>query len=276
VNPSWISWCEFFTIPPFLILSRYVSFLLSLCIRPNVPHHSIQWFSQHRLVPRLVDMLSAQHTPDMHVVVNELITRIISMAAPSPGSGVGDGPGAQIGPSSNRFARQLAARETVEQLVGYLLQDFPVDQPQKQDEVGATEVASADVLPNVRSATSSVINSISVIVELIRKNNSDYFEPYLFHTVRNRLIQVQQQQPMQNEDGHKSLEDAMEDMVNRMGVVHLGPLLDIMCENMEKLQALLHKPRSLVRLSPFYGLFASETKSLSWDPFRPLSELSRR
>jgi serine/threonine-protein phosphatase 6 regulatory subunit 3 len=209
----------------------------------------MQWFSQQRLVPRLVGMLSAEHTPDMHIVVAELISRIISMAAPSPGAGVGDGPGAQIGPSSNLFARQLAARESVEEMVRYVLQDFPGDeQSSVAGTVGTEAVLEEDRLPNVRSATSSVVNSISVIVELIRKNNSDYFEPYLFHTVRNRLIQVQQQQPVQNEDGRKALEDAMQELVNRMGVVHLGPLLDIMCENMEKLQALLHKPRSLVRV----------------------------
>lgn len=202
-------------------------------------------------------MLSAKHTPDMHAVVTELISRIISMAAPSPGSGVAEGPGAQIGPSSNRFARQLAARATVEELVGYVLQDFPAE-----SESGANQSESAEAEPSedgsssvhevrpehptTRSATSSVVHSIAVIVELIRKNNSDYFEPYLFHTIRNRLIQVQQQQPGQTEDGRKALEDAMQEMVDRMGVVHLGPLLDVMCENMEKLQGFLHKPRSLV------------------------------
>jgi serine/threonine-protein phosphatase 6 regulatory subunit 3 len=223
---------------------------------PNVPYDSMQWFSQQRLVPRLVSMLSAVHTPDMHVVVTELISRIISMAAPSPGAGVGDGPGAQIGPSSNRFARQLAARESVAEMVGYVLQDFPeaappVEKAADEDSSSLGYLSEQDAtLPNVRSATSSVVHAIAVIVELIRKNNSDYFEPYLFHTLRNRLIQVQQQQPGQTDDSRKALEDSFADMVDRMGVVHLGPLLEMFCENMEKLQSFLHKPRSLV--SPLY------------------------
>jgi serine/threonine-protein phosphatase 6 regulatory subunit 3 len=237
---------------------------LSACALPNVPQPSMQWFSQERLIPRLVNMLSARHSPDMHAVVAELISRIISMAAPSPGSGVADGPGAQIGPSSNRFARQLAARGSVQEMVGYILQDFPDVQqfgvsnaestPSISDEsLSSIDVNRAPEYPNVQSATSSVVHSIAVIVELIRKNNSDYFEPYLFHTIRNRLIQVQQQQPAQTEDGRKALEDAMQEMVDRMGVVHLGPLLDVMCENMEKLQGFLHKPRSLVCIDFFRG-----------------------
>ena len=52
-------------------------------------------------------------------------------------------------------------------------------------------------LPDRQSCASSVTHAISIIIELIRKNNSDYFEPYLFHTLRNRLIHVQQQQVQQ-------------------------------------------------------------------------------
>jgi serine/threonine-protein phosphatase 6 regulatory subunit 3 len=209
---------------------------------PSVPHDSMQWFSEQRLVPRLVNMLSAAHAPDMHVVVTELISRIISMAAPSPGSTVGDGP---VGPSSNRFARQLATRESVVEMFNYVLQDFP-----KPPEVVPSEsdsASSSEELPNVRSAMSSVVHSIAVIVELIRKNNSDYFEPYLFHTLRNRLIQIQQQQPAQSDEGRNALEEAFAEMVDRMGVVHLGPLLGVACENMEKLRGFLHKPRLSVR-----------------------------
>jgi hypothetical protein len=47
-----------------------------------------------------------------------------------------------------------------------------------------------DTLPNRASCTSAVVHSIAIIIELIRKNNSDYFKPYLFYGLRNRLIQV--------------------------------------------------------------------------------------
>lgn len=195
---------------------------------------------------RLIGLLSPAHSSDMHTVVSELIKGIISMAAPSPGAGLTEG--LQNGPASNRFARELAHRDSISTLAGYILHDFEADQPL----VKTSGVDSADIiaappseLPNGHSATSSVIHSISVIIELIRKNNSDYFEPYLFHTLRNRLIQVQQQ--LQGaENARETLETAMKEMVDRMGVVNLGPLLDIMCERLPDFQRFLRQPRSLV------------------------------
>ncbi|THV04000.1 SAPS-domain-containing protein [Dendrothele bispora CBS 962.96] len=110
-----------------------------------------------------------------------------------------------------------------------------------------------DIQPTFESAASSVVQSIGVVTELIRKNNSDYFEPYLFHTLRNRLIQVQQHQHQQGgsaEEGREALERAMKEMVDRMGVVHLGPLLSTVCERMNELVECLEKPRTLVEPLP--------------------------
>ena len=171
------------------------------------------------------------------------------MATPSPAAGITDG--LQSGLTSNRFARELAQRESISKLMEYILYDFG-NVASQDDEPGSTEDLENPHaiirLPTLESATSSVVHSISIIIELIRKNNSDYFEPYLFHTLRNRLIQIQQQLHTQTEDGREELERAMQEMVDRMGVVHFGPLLDIMCEKMGELQRLLRSPRSLVRL----------------------------
>lgn len=168
------------------------------------------------------------------------------MAAPSPGAGLTEG--LQNGPASNRFARELAHRDSISTLTGYILHDFeagqPLVKPLGSDSADSNTPHLAE-LPNGHSATSSVIHSISVIIELIRKNNSDYFEPYLFHTLRNRLIQVQQQ--LQGADNaRETLEAAMKEMVDRMGVVNLGPLLDAMCERLSDFQRFLLQPRSLV------------------------------
>lgn len=177
----------------------------------------------------------------MHAVVAELVARIISMAAPAPGS---EGPGGNGPPAttpSNKFARELAARDTVSTLVAVVLQPF--------------EGAAPDVLRSL----SSVTHAIAVLVELIRKNNSDYFEPYLFHTLRNRLIQVQQQITMEGrggaEDPRLALERALAEMVEGMGVVHLGPLLEVICERMNEFQELLRKPRSLVSTCPIHQFY---------------------
>ncbi|KAL4068116.1 SIT4 phosphatase-associated protein-domain-containing protein [Scleroderma citrinum] len=211
----------------------------------------LEWLSKEQLMGRLISLLSPAHSSDVHAVVSELIKGIISMAAPSPGAGLTDG--LQNLPASNRFARELARRDSISTLVGYILQEFKEDSStgQHSDDMQHSDHSNNPgyELPDTHSTTSSVVHSISVIIELIRKNNSDYFEPYLFHTLRNRLIQVQQQ--LQGTDNAREiLENAMKEMVDRMGVVHLGPLLDIMSERLPDFQRCLRQPRSSQGLVP--------------------------
>lgn len=199
---------------------------------------------------RLIDLLAPTHTSDIHTVVAELIKGIISIATPSPGASLTEG--LQNGPASNRFARELASTASIEKLTTYILTDFGPPIPEAQSDENDmdsddAQSSKSQQLPNFESSTSSVVHSVSIIVELIRKNNSDYFEPYLFHTLRNRLIQVQQQL---NEENREALERAMKEMTDRMGVVHLGPVLEIMCGKLEQLQQLLKTPRSLVSSFP--------------------------
>ncbi|TFK23456.1 SAPS-domain-containing protein [Coprinopsis marcescibilis] len=187
----------------------------------------LEWLSSQDFIGRLVDLLSPQHSSAVHSIVTDLIKGIISMATPSPTAGLTDG--GSNGPASNKFARELAKRETVSKLLSFMLYKFD---SLKED----------DSLPSRESTTSSVVHSISVVIELIRKNNSDYFEPYLFHTLRNRLIQVQQQ--VHGEDTRLAMEEAMNDMVNRMGVVHLGPVLELACQHLREFHQYLREPRS--------------------------------
>ncbi|KAF9462719.1 SIT4 phosphatase-associated protein-domain-containing protein [Collybia nuda] len=205
----------------------------------------LEWLSAENLMGRLIDLLSPTQTSDIHTIVAELIKGIISMATPSPGAGLTEG--LQNGPASNRFARELASTVSIEKLTNYILADFSPSIPTIRSDENDTDseddhTSKSQQLPSFETSTSSVVHSVSIIIELIRKNNSDYFEPYLFHTLRNRLIQVQQQL---NEDNREALEKAMKEMTDRMGVVHLGPVLEIMCEKLEQLQQFLKKPRSL-------------------------------
>ncbi|KAF7298318.1 hypothetical protein MKEN_01356300 [Mycena kentingensis (nom. inval.)] len=196
----------------------------------------IQWLSSEQLIPRLLALLAPNHTPDMHTVVAELIKGIISMSTPAPGPGMAE---LHAAPASNLFTRQLASEESVAALVGYMMADFPPP-PVEPD-------ADIDALPNRASCTSSVVHSIAIVIELIRKNNSNYFEPYLFHTLRNRLIQVQQNlnsTALDDDGGRDTLEKALGEMVDRMGVVHLGPVLQLVSGRLEALQSYLRSPRS--------------------------------
>ena len=212
---------------------------------------SPQWLSDEGLMPRLISRLSPSYSPDMHTVVSDLIKSIISMAAPSPGTAITESQ--NNGPASNRFARELARRSNVQTLVNYILTDFgpaAASSPQLSNTTEGDFASEHETYPTLESHTSSVVQAICIIIELIRQNNSDYFEPYLFHTLRNRLIQVQQQLTTRDpNEGRIALEGAMNEMVERMGVVHLGPVLDILSDKLEQLHQHLLQPRSLVSCS---------------------------
>ncbi|KAG9123455.1 hypothetical protein FRC07_014913, partial [Ceratobasidium sp. 392] len=257
----------------------------------------MDWLSSQNFIPSLVDRLSPRYPPSVHLVVADLLKGIISVASPSPSSfsvnGMHDG--GPAGPVTNRFVRELASTAIVEIMVGFMLDEIPFGQPveetlrvaeEKQKEKASkektlvvpsglpgtpaqtdTQPPLADstgdyterpVFPNAESATSSLTQIISIFVELIRKNNSDYFEPYLFHTLRNRLMQIQQQhldemhdlgadldtaQRIQEE--RDALERGMADMVDHLGIVHLGRFLRILSNRLPDFQELLRRPRSL-------------------------------
>ena len=219
---------------------------------------------------RLVTLLSPDYSPSIHTIVSDLLKSIISLATPSPGAGITEG--LHNGPASNLLVRELASKKRAETLVGYMLSEFSreacktptasnpkeekEDDESKTDERGLEEHERRDdcSLPcsTYESCISSIVQSMGLLVELIRKNNSDYFEPYLFHTLRNRLIQVQQHSHLTGDDVREALEGVMKDMVDRMGVVHLGPMLQILAERLGEFQKYLKVPRSLVCL---YFLF---------------------
>ncbi|KAF8197611.1 SIT4 phosphatase-associated protein-domain-containing protein [Pholiota molesta] len=204
----------------------------------------LEWLSSENLMGRLLDLLSPNYTPSVHTVVTDLVKNIISMATPSPGAGLTEG--LQNGPASNRFARELATKQNVTKLANYMLTDFSADSCNTPTEDTVSEEEDGRLSsPTFESSTSSVVQSIAVIIELIRKNNSDYFEPYLFHTLRNRLIQVQQQSHLAGEDIRAALEQVMQEMVHRMGVVHLGAVLEVMSARLQDFQKYLKAPRSL-------------------------------
>lgn len=155
----------------------------------------------------------------------------------------------------------------------------------QMDHRGSTAtVRPTDFFPPVRpptvpitpeSATSSLVTVISVFIELIRKNNSDYFEQHLFHTLRTHLLQRQQEiserrtfraadistdstdtidgkagaanaAKSEEDEEMEGMEEAMAELAGRLGIVHLGPMLKVLCERLHEFQALIEQPRSSV------------------------------
>ena len=210
---------------------------------------------------RLVTLLSPNYSPSIHTIVSDLLKTIISLATPSPGAGITEG--LHNGPASNLLVRELASKKRAETLVGYMLSEFtreacktPTESNSKTDDdhhhdgLGYESDDCSLPSPTYDSSISSIVQSMGLLVELIRKNNSDYFEPYLFHTLRNRLIQVQQHSHLTGDDVREALEGVMKEMVDRMGVVHLGPMLQILAERLGEFQKYLRVPRSSVCLYP--------------------------
>ncbi|QRW01503.1 hypothetical protein RhiLY_00500 [Ceratobasidium sp. AG-Ba] len=209
----------------------------------------MDWLSSQNFIPNLVDRLSPRYPPSVHLVVADLLKGIISVASPSPGSFNVNGPhdGGPTGPVTNRFVRELASIAIVETMPPSDLNDY-IERPP---------------LPNAESATSSLTQIISIFVELIRKNNSDYFEPYLFHTLRDRLMRIQQQHldemhdigadmdsAQRAQEERDILERGMADMVDHLGIVHLGKFLRILSNRLPDFQELLRRPRSLAGYVP--------------------------
>jgi hypothetical protein len=120
--------------------------------------------------------------------------------------------------------------------------------------------------PSTASVSSSFCQSITILIELIRKNNSDYSEPYLFHSIRNRLMGMQQRkvesrfqsrETSEVTDSQKSsleevaqdrqdMEDTMAEMSEKLGIVHLGSLLSQISDRIGDLQEVILRPPHIV------------------------------
>ncbi|EJU00801.1 SAPS-domain-containing protein [Dacryopinax primogenitus] len=234
---------------------------------------AVDWLSTEGFVPLLMNLLSPYERPEIHVAVSELLKDIISISCPAPGNvsmtgGMDDA--AQDVSVSNRLVRELAAERTVIKLVGFMLGDTEdhangetsrlwkqSDEPAESFSRSSRE-ENAPLAPPPERAASALVHGTSVAIELIRKNHSDYYEPVLFHTLRNRLIAVQQHQALTTpntmashvgSEDRESLETALASLAEEVGIVHLGHLLNAVCDRLDEFQALLRQPRTSVSCS---------------------------
>lgn len=215
-------------------------------------------------------------------------------------SGNASDAGAAGGHRDNQLIREMVNKDNVDLLIGYMFTDVvPSEEEQSShrqaddanrtpsvekplveamtngDSAATTFTYSFDPydtprLPSHSSINSSFCNIINIFIELIRKNNSDFAEPHLFHTMRNRLIRLKQRaveeraetERRKQDQGETSggvpteeemdeidrgkMEDVMTEMSGRMGIVHLGALMDALSDNVGKLQAMIEQPKSFV------------------------------
>lgn len=226
----------------------------------------IEWLAEQGLVNRLTNFLSPEYPPTLHVIAADLLKGIISVCAPAqfdPATVV-DGHSGPGGPGSknNRLIRDMVSEECISKMTGFMLDDIELsDKDWKGLNGEGAEPSPADPfvvhpLPSISSASSSLSQCSMVLVELIRRNNSDFSEPHLFHTLRNRLMTLRNQQLKDHaENGRTSavdaadrdaMEDAMSEISPKMGIVHLGGLLAKMIDRFGDLHRFLLEPRSQV------------------------------
>lgn len=235
----------------------------------------IDWLASEDLIPRLLNLLSPQYSSSIHTIVAELIKQIITLCAPSPFNPHGGNAEQQAsqGPAGgrdNRLIRDLVSERSVGIMTSYMLDKIELsdrDWNGINGEGGDPSPADPLIvhpLPSIASATSSLASICVILIEVIRRNNSDFSEPHLFHTLRNRLISVRMQEEMDNreiqhradeteqekdEKERRHMEDALVDMTSKMGIVHLGHLLDAISDRFAQLHRLVLQPRSQRRVA---------------------------
>ncbi|OCF31525.1 SIT4-associating protein/190 [Kwoniella heveanensis BCC8398] len=244
----------------------------------------MDWLADEGLIPKLLEYLSPHYSTSVHTTVGEVLKSIITLCAPTPfnphgGNAMEQQAGQGVQPSGtrdNKLIRELVSEQSVETLIGFMLDNVELTDLQ-WDGVNGSEGDTAPIdpfivhpLPSVASATSSLTHICSILVEVIRRNNSDFSEPHLFHTLRNRLmsVRVPATQPHFNGNGNgdsngdnneteteqekekkerRHMEDALADMSSKMGIVHLGHLLNLVSERFDQLHQFVLNPRSQAR-----------------------------
>lgn len=230
----------------------------------------IAWLSEESLIPYLISLLSPHRPPPIQTIGSDLLKSVITLCAPPPFNPLGgnmqeqqSAQGATSGTRDNRMVREMVNSKSISTLVGYMFDPLELSDTDWKGINGDGLPHPSDPfivhqLPSISSASSSLCHIASIFVELIRRNNADFAEPHLFHTLRNRLINMRMQegQPLgQMEEGEKEekdrerMEDAVKGMSEKMGIIHLRCLVEALCDRFERMNHLLLEPRSLVRYS---------------------------
>ena len=227
----------------------------------------IDWLANEGLIPRLIALLSPEYPPTMHTIAADLLTSIITLCTP-PAFNPAGGNAPEQPPTAdsqqpqqpksrdNRLIRELVSDANVSTLVGFMLDAVEVSDAAWPglDESGPHPADPFIIhsLPSLASASSSISAICAVIVELIRRNNSDFSESHLFHTLRNRLMWIRMKTPevaeAEEDAGREEMEKELEQTVERHGIVHLGTLLKAISDRFGHLHNILLSPRTQQRL----------------------------
>jgi len=203
----------------------------------------------------------------------------------APFGGPGAGPGAGEEPvfewRDTTLARKIADEKSVRTLLDWVLagqdeaappwpqpvvevvveEGTPVAAPAPPpSEATASEAGSPTVVDEQADdarqrelRTSSLISSLAVLTELIRKNNSDFVEQQMLTWARRRQA-AEAERELLEADGAEVVRDPRDDGDERVddkgpSVVDLGTMLSLVARRIGEFQQLVQKPRSSVRPS---------------------------
>ncbi|KAG9290880.1 hypothetical protein G9A89_011030 [Geosiphon pyriformis] len=132
--------------------SAIMDLLLKLISVEEYPEGTgvIEWLNSEGLIQALISKLNPNLDSEIHSTAAQVITDIIAISQSSTPEQGGVGP--------NALSRELISEKTVSQLVDYMLD---TESP---------------------SSTSTLINGVSIFIQIIQKNNCDYHEETMQHS----------------------------------------------------------------------------------------------
>lgn len=198
-----------------------------------------------------------------HIAADELLRGIIEFcsAAPCLISQGSAGNGSNTAPSQipaeeevwreNGLARQIASRKTVEIMIEWMLEgtsDSTLNINATPRLGGGGGVDAFEKNPeSIALRTSSLLESMSILIDLIRKNNSDFVEQQTLAWARRKEFT----QASQELTGEIDLEiPPLSETDQGPCLLDLGEMLQAIALRLGGFQELIKNPRSLVRLSP--------------------------
>lgn len=194
-----------------------------------------------------------------HVAAEELLRGIIELCSAAPSTGP-PGPSGQeaVEWRDNSLARQIADGRSVRLLVDWMLaglderSDDPVGE-EATPRAGNVDLDGRSPARRAELRTSSLVQSISVLVDLIRKNNSDFVEQQMLSWARRKEEEAAERELLEA-DGAEIVADPLRGEEERQdgdkgpSLVDLSAMLTIVSERIPGFQKLVQTPRSLVRL----------------------------
>jgi len=232
----------------------------------------IEWLSSEGLIRRLVAYLSPYHPPTSHVIAADLLKITISICAPKSQPFNPDGGNAeeQAGggqSKDNRLIRDMVSEENITTMMGFMLDDIELSDRDWKGTDSPSDPFIVHPLPSVSSASSSLTQICSILVEVIRRNNSDFSEPHLFHTLRNQLMTIKSHQISSGAakaNDRDSMEVLMAELSPKLGIVHLGSVIAHITARFSQLFAFLLEPRSQVSCPIVLPLTTRSEQHLSY------------